>query len=405
MSIRIFVSLLIFFHLLAACGETTAPEERVEPGRVVLLEPARSGRAEDQVRLLGEIEGEVQVRVFAQLPEQIERVHVQEGEQVREGAPLVTLNSGLQSAGLAQAGAAIDVARSTRDQLAAELVRARRLVEAGALPRVQAETLEAQLRTAEAQIGQVQAGQSSARAQRARTVVRAPVSGTVALLTVHTGDTAIPQIPICSIVQSRHVKVNLRVTEQDFVRVEPGMEVTVSPPALPIAARTGIVSRVSPVLDPLTRTGLVEVRVDNEDGLLRPGMIIDAHIVLARRDGVTMAPARAVVMTPETDTDRTALVFVGNIPEGQRDGVAERRAVRLGQRYGQSIEIESGVSPGEALVVEGQHFLRDGAKIRIPAVIAAPGEANQHASTEEPIRETDSASEPSGEETAAERAR
>src|SRR5690606_35122345 len=109
----------------------------------------------------------------------------------------------------------------------------------------------------------------------------------------------------------------------------------------------------------MTRTAGVEVVVDNADGVLRPGMVAEAAIVLARREGVTMVPGRAVVMTPDTDTDGSAHVFVA---EGEQ---ASRRQVRIGMRYGDQIEIAEGIAAGDRVITEGQHLLRDGTRIRV----------------------------------------
>ncbi|UJR79526.1 efflux RND transporter periplasmic adaptor subunit [Sandaracinus amylolyticus] len=355
--------------LASACGASEAAAPAVaERGRLVVVEPSVSGVAEERVTMLGDVQGEVEVRVFAQVPERIRVLHVQEGDHVEAGDPIATLEADLQATGVAQAGAAVEAASSARDQLRADLDRATRLAATGAIPRAQVDALAAQLRASEAQVAQVSAAHRSAGAQRARTVIRAPVAGTVALLAVQDGDMVAPTMPICSVVRTTRVKVALRVTEQDWVRIREGMEVEIAPPALEEVVRRGTVSRVSPVIDRMTRTAMVEVMVDNADGVLRPGMVARAGVVLARREGVTMIAGRAVVMTPETDTDHRAVVFVA---EGE---TARRRDVRIGVRYGERIEIAEGLAAGERVVVEGQHLLRDGAPIRVAGESAAgPG--------------------------------
>lgn len=352
-----------------------APDAGLDRGRLVVVAPAVSDLAEERITLLGDIQGELEVRVFAPIPERIERLHVRDGQAIAEGEPIATLDADLSSSGLEQAGAALAAAQAARDQLASELERARRLAASGAIPSAQVDALAAQLRTGDAQVAQLIAARRGAGHQRARSVIRAPISGTIALLTVSEGDTVAPTIPICTVVRADRVEVVLRLTEQDYVRVREGMEVRVVPPALPEAARTGMITHVAPVIDRLTRTATVEVGVDNADGRLRPGMVAQASIVLSRREGVTMIPARAVVMTPETDREHIAYVFVA---EGE---IATRREVRIGARLRsggeERIEIETGITPGEQIVVEGQHLLRDRTRIRVereaPASTAAAG--------------------------------
>ncbi len=359
--------------LLAAaalgCG-AGAPEEPEPPARLVLTAPVRTEDAVDELELLGDVRGEVEIRVFAQLPERIRQLHVEEGQSVEAGDPIATLEADLTTSDVEQAGAALDAAIATRDRLQTEVARLGPLVAQRAVATSQLESLEANLRAAEAQVAQLRAARGAARERRARTVVRAPAEGVVALLQVSEGDMAAPQMPLATVVRMDRVKVVLRVVEADYVALREGMTVTVAPPALPGVERTGTITEVSPVIDLVTRTAPVEVLVDNPDHALRPGMVAEVTAELDRREGVVMTHAGAVVMTPRTDVDRTAAVFV------VQDGVAHRREVRIGRRYDGRIEIEEGLTEGEEVVVRGQHLLRDGTPVRTqPYEAPEPGSA------------------------------
>ena len=389
------LALLLAASLSAGCDRFAPKAESEEPPpRLVITEPMRVEDAIERLEILGDVHGDQEVRVFAQVPERIRVLHVQDGDTVRAGDPLVTLEADLQASGLMQAEAALGAAEAGREQLRADLARVGRLVREGALPRSQLEALEAQLRTRVAQVAPVRAARRTAGEQRSRTVVRAPIDGTVALLAVSQGDMVAPSVPICAVVQMDKVQVTLRVTEQDFVRIRAEMPVEIRPPALPEVVRIGRVRRVSPVLDPLTRTATVEVEVENEDRVLRPGMVAEAAIELSRRPNVILAPSRALVLSSRTDSDREAAIFVfergaqrsdgrptpaavrrcrdavsqRSDPCNREAGVAHRRAVVLGRRYDRLVEITSGLEGTEEVVVQGQHLLRDGASVRTSEV-------------------------------------
>jgi len=351
-------------------GEDDAPME--DPPRLVVVENVVRDDAIDRITILGDLRGERQVRVVSSVPERIRVLHVQEGDTVAAGDPIVTLQSGLQSSSLQQASAAMGAAEAARDQLSADLERARGLAARGALPQQQIDTLEAQVRTANAQLDQSRAVRRTASQQRGRTVVRAPIAGTVALLQVELGDMVAPSAPICMVVQAERLNLRLRVTEQDYVRVREGMQVEVRPPALPELVRMGVVRQISPVIDPLTRTATVEVALDNADGRLRPGMVAEAAIVLERHSDVVLAPSRALVLSSRTDSHREANVFVFD----PAAGLARRQAVVLGRRYGSMVAITSGLNGGEEVVVQGQHLLRDEAPVRTSEVAAPVAEAS-----------------------------
>lgn len=344
--------------MVAGCGTGADDAEPAAPSRLVLTAPVETGDAVDRLELLGDVHGEVEIRVFAQVPERIRQLHVQEGQSVAVGDPIATLEADLTTSDVAQAGAALDAAAATRDRLQTEVQRLRPLVAQGAIATAQVESLEANLRAAEAQVAQLRAARGAARERRSRTVVRSPADGVVALLNVSEGDMAAPQVPLATVVRMDRVKVVLRVVEADYVQLREGMTVTVSPPVLPDVERTGTIVQISPVIDRLTRTAPVEVLVDNADHVLRPGMVAEVGVELGRRDDVRMAPARAVVMTPRTELDQTAAVFIVD------DGVARRREVRIGRRYDARIVIEEGLEVGEEVVVRGQHLLRDGTRVR-----------------------------------------
>lgn len=334
---------------------------------MVEVAPVVSDDAVLELTLLGDVHGEVEVRVFSQLPERVRELHVEDGQLITEGEPLVTLEADLPASEVGQASAALVAAEASRDQIQADLARISGLVATHVLPASRGETLTNQLRSAEARVEQLRAARRAAGQRRDRTVIRAPVDGMVALLAVEDGDMVSPQVPVCAIVQMDRVDVHFSVVEMDYVRLEEGMPTTVTPPALPDVHRAGAISEISPVLDPLTRTATVEVRLDNADHVLRPGMVAEVAIELERRPDVTMVPARAVLMTTRTDTAREGYVFVAD------DATAERRTVSLGRRYGERMEITEGLTPGERVVVMGQHVLRDGSTIRIRDAEGAGG--------------------------------
>lgn len=369
--------------LLASCDRLGGGDEDAgaPASRLVVVGDSELGDTIETVRILGDLQGEVEVRVFSELPARIRVLHVREGDRVSAGDPIATLDAERLSLGVEQATAAIDAAAVARDQLLSDLERARRLAASGAVPESQVTTLEAQLRAAEANIHSLSTARRSAGAERRRAVVRAPVDGVVAQLAFNTGDTVAGAVPICAIVQAEHVELMLRATEADYVRIHENMGVLVTFPALPDVTRPGVVTSVSPVLDRMTRTASVEITIDNADGALRPGMTGRAAIELSRRTGVVLVAAQAVIMLPETDETRRAMVFV------VEEGHANRRDVTIGPRTGDRIEIVEGLAAGTEVVLEGQHLLRDGVEVRTTRssrMLVAPAEAAAEPAPESP---------------------
>jgi len=140
----------------------------------------------------------------------------------------------------------------------------------------------------------------------------------------------------------------------DAARVRPGQEVRLRHHAWEEKPFHGKVVRMAPTVDPTTRTLRVEVELDNQERLLRPGMFIEATIVAERRPDVPVVPRTAV-----TERAGRKVVFV---LKGQK---VEMREVAPGLGGDKEVEIRSGVAPGEKVVVRGLETLTDDARVRV----------------------------------------
>lgn len=358
------LAVLVALASVLAAGCKGAPPPAPERPRVVAVEAVAPGDAVERLELLGDVEGELEVKVHAQLAERITRLHVKEGDRVRAGAPIATLHADLQAAGVLQARGAHDAAVANRDRLRDDVARGEKLVQGDGMSPAQLAGLQASLKAAEAQVAQLAGAAEGAAEQRARTVIRAPIDGVVGLIAVDEGDMANPAVPLATVARLERVRVKLPAAEADWVRIVAGMPAAVTAPALRGAAFEGKVVRVSPMIDRVTRAGTVELLVDNADGRLRPGMVARATIELSRRPGAILVPGGAPLLTSRTDLDGSAVVFV------QEGEVAKRKDVKIGRRYGEQIEVVEGLAVGERVVVKGQHLLRDGNPIKVEDPVA-----------------------------------
>jgi len=322
------------------------------------------------ISAIGSLEGEREVAVYPKVVERIQSLRIEEGQRVRKGQVLAVLSSDLQARSVDQAMARLSSAEASRDALAEEVERSRKLVKAGAVAPSQLQSLESQLKTSDAQVRQMSAGLSLASAQRRQAVITAPIAGIIANLQLRQGGLASPQQPLCTIVEGERLKAVLQIPEREFLQVREGMPVVISPLGDSAAKVEAVVSLRGPVVDKRTRTGLVEVALDNTEGALLPGSAVRATVELERRSGATLVPASAVLLSVDTERSGEATVFVA---EG---GLARQVSVQIGERQNGSLEIMSGLTAGQSLVVRGQHLLRDGQPLRVvegSATLAASG--------------------------------
>lgn len=356
----------LFFTL----GCQTATQNETEAARRVEVAEVRTERYAPSLRLLGEVHSDHEVRVTPQLAERIRNLYVTEGQTVRRGDPIAALDGDVLNNSVAQALATRQAAESNRDQLAQDIVRVARLVEQGAAARTQLETIQAQMRSADAQVAQLSAIERSAGSQRLRAIIRSPIDGTVALLTAQEGALAVPQIPLCSVVDLAHQYVRVSVIERDYPRVVIGQQAMVRLIADESVEIRGTVRLISPVLDPLTRTALIEIALVGDIGRFRPGMTAEVKLELGTATDAVVVPASALILNAGSETNQQAIAFVNE------SGIARRRLVELGDRIDDVAIVRTGLAAGESLVVAGQTFLRDGQRIEVstPNATAAPTE-------------------------------
>jgi membrane fusion protein (multidrug efflux system) len=125
----------------------------------------------------------------------------------------------------------------------------------------------------------------------------------------------------------------------------------------------GRITAVDSVVNEATRNVQVQATLPNRDGRLRPGMFVQAEVVLAANRSVVALPASAVSYAPYGDS----VFVVGELkdPEGRTYRGVRQQFVRLGGSRGDQVAIVSGVSPGEEVVTSGVFKLRNGAAVLV----------------------------------------
>lgn len=350
----------------AACTPPASTGDQGLPPRAVSLTEVSLGRSVDEVEVIGELEGAEEIRIFSQVSEVIQKLGVKEGQRVKEGDLLVLVTGDVQTQALRQSQAGLESAIANRDAVTDTLRRTRQLVEGGSGTASQLESLEAQARAAEAQVRQATAGMAQASAQRGRTILRSPINGVVSGLAFKEGDMAVAGQPIMTIVRDDALKAIARVPERAFHRVEEGMPARVALLANPSVSAEGTVTVKGAVVDRASRTGLVEIHLDNADRQLIAGSAIRIHIATEARENVILVPVAAVLLQAHTEQTGMAYAYVA---EGDK---AIQREVRVGKRTGEQLEILEGLAPGESLIVRGAHLLKDQNPIVVSGGSAAP---------------------------------
>jgi RND family efflux transporter MFP subunit len=199
---------------------------------------------------------------------------------------------------------------------------------------------------------------------------------------VEEGDMAAPQVPICTIVQMDRVEVQIQVPERDLGDIRPGMEAQIQVASVSDRTFRAPVSRISPVVDRLSRTATLRIMLDNPDHVVRPGSLADVRLAVERHENAVVVPQYALVLD-ERAGENGGATYRAYVIRSDGNTVAERR-VHVGIFDGDDVEVLDGLNTGDRLVVQGQHLLRDRGRVRLvqPGGGADGGSASADGGTE-----------------------
>jgi len=324
-------------------GDESGPGEIPVNVRVMNVEP---GTLREYLTISGPLRPLRGTDVSTEERGVVDSLPKEKGAWVEEGDVIVALDRDLLEAQMRSAEADRDLREYNES-------RTRRLFEESQISRLEMLQVETELAQARAQA-------DVARLRWERAAVRAPFAGIVADRFVEEGQLVAEGTPVARVVDPRVLKLVASVSEREVRWITPGAAAAVAVEGV-ADTREGRVHWVSFEADPGTGKFQVEVRVDNADGSLRPGVVARARVVREVHAEAIVVPRDAILLRANGPT-----VFV---LEGDR---ARARDVELGGDQGLMTVVTKGLDGGERLVVRGQRELRDSSLVRVQEEATAP---------------------------------
>jgi len=329
-----------------------------------------------QLVVVGNLIGDATVSVVPRAAGRLQEISVRLGDTVRRGQRIAKIEDFELQQQVKQQDAAMEVSQATIRQREADLrlaetnaERSRNLFARQLLPKQTLDDTEARYQAAQAQLdlARAQNTQSAARLEELRinldnTVIVSPVNGFVANRTADPGAFVGQNAPIVEVVDIGRVRLVANIVEKDLKLIQTGDGTRVGVDAYPGEIFSGRIARVSPVLDPATRTAPIEIEIPNPGFRLKPGMYARVAITTAEQKDALVVPSNAVVdyagrrgvfMTVDSETVAFRAVVVG-IEEGER------------------VEILDGLIEGDRIVTTGAAGLRDGDRVLLAGPSATP---------------------------------
>jgi len=310
-------------------------------GRAVSVETAEVQATEihSSVKAVGTLLAEASATLRSEIPGQIMVMHFEEGQRLKKGDKLFSLEATVLEA-------EVNEARANADRSEAAYKRAQEMYEKKLVSATDYDTARANHNVDVARL-------LSSRAVLSKTVIRAPFDGFAGLRQINIGDYATVGQELVDVVQLDPLRVDFSVPETLLSKVSPGLSIEVMADAYPGEVFEGRITAVAPKSDVQGHNIEVRANLPNRELKLRPGLFVNVNIFLGAKADAIVIPEQAIWPIGQ---QKTVYVIV--------DGKAERRNVTLGERQPGSVEILSGLNVGEVVVTAGQMKLYDGADVR-----------------------------------------
>ena len=371
-----FFALIIIATAFTACGSSDNgngnrpgfPGQQGPPRSVEAITVTPSSISE-QIRSFGTIQAEDVVNINPQVSNRITRIHVDLGDTVQQGQIMAKIYDVPFRDAQEQAQAQLRQAQINFERDSTQFVRQERLFQSNAISALEFDNARATFQNSRAQLESARASLTQSRENLSNTEIRSPVYGVVLNRSIAEGDIASTGQVAFEVANLVGFETRLFLPYHDWDRVRVGLPVEFRISNTSAISARGVISRISPQLNPSSGLGEVVVSLTEVSPGVRQGMLMDTRITLRTNENTIVIPRAPLVervetyIEPETNTiqlRRTYSVFVT-----RGDTVAVRRDLTLGLEQGDRVEVLSGLSEGDRLIVTGNRNLNNNARIRL----------------------------------------
>ena len=333
-----FLTIWLFIAMAFFQSPFLAAQGRPAPGVIVAQAETRSFPLSAEA--LGNARANESVDIRPKITATLTEILFEEGQEVEAGDVLVKLDNLEQVADLAAAQAALVDSEASYN-------RSSELFKSNVVAKSQLLQDEAKKIADEAMVSVTQKRLDD-------TIVRAPFAGRIGLRRVSLGSLVGPGTVITTLDDTHVIKIDFDLPEIYLSRLEQGLKVFAQSAAYPDHEFSGEVSSVDTRVDPISRTVRVRSVMQNPDGHLRPGMFLTVKLLNDSVEALVI-PERALI--PERSVQ-----YVYVVGDNQ---LVEKRTVQIGRRRPGEVEIVSGLSAGETVIVDGTQKAREGRAVSI----------------------------------------
>lgn len=321
-------------------SDSTEEEDNI----VVSVKKMRPESFNHYFLVYGNVNAEKYGMISPEMNGKIEKIHVEEGQRVKNNQLLVTLNTEAIEKQIAGVKTNLELATKTFKKQKAlwdqEIGSEMQYLQA----KSQKESLESQLESLQAQLKMAQ--------------LRAPYAGLVNKIYPKEGEMAGPGFPVIEFVNLSKMAVKANVSEKYIGEVVENQMVELTFASLPGYKKHTPIVRVSKVIDSKSRTFEIELKVDNPDEKIKPNLVSTIRINDYSNDSALIVPSLAIKKDITGD-------YVYVAAKKDTKTVVDKRYVELGLSYQDESMIKKGLKPGDKVIVKGYNVVSSGIPVRI----------------------------------------
>jgi RND family efflux transporter MFP subunit len=373
------VVLLILWIVFSGCsdkGGNKNPDGKTTGRPPVAVDVIKAVKTDftEGIDVVGSLSPKFSAEIKSEYAGIVTEVYVTEWVKVKKGTSLAKIDAREMEILLQKAGAAIEMAKANLLQAEVSGNRANReydrllkLKEVGLVTQqniddglTEKEAAAARIASARAQLKVAEEDLQHTQTRLSKTLIRSPIDGVVSFRGVNVGDLVgemgSPKI-MFRIIDTRTLDLTVTVPSTEMSKLHVGQSLTFSTDALPEQKFTGKVMFINPVVNDSDRSIKVTVEVENVSEQLKGGLYVKGRIITGKRTDIIRVPRVALLSWDVTGKKGDLFVVKGEI--------ANRRTVQTGIVMGDFIEVTSGLTLGEPVVVRGGFNLKDGDRVSV----------------------------------------
>lgn len=334
-----------------------ASQRQGRPPQTIELTKVERGDIANELSFTGDIQPIQQTNIYSRITGNIQRLYADIGDYVPAGKTLALIDQSTFIQTVKQTEGLLNQAKATLLNNQVNYERLKILFEKGLTSKGDLDNAETLVKVSEAQVQTAEANYNNARLQLSYCSIGAPFGGYITKKFLDQGSlvSSGTSNSIFLLANISKLKIMVNVLEKDIPLLENIKKVTVKTDAYPNEEFTGIFKKMSQSVDLSTRTMPVEVDIDNNGGMLKPGMFARVELILDRHNNVIILPLQCV-----RKDDKGSFVFTVD---------AESKAVKvyvtIGIESNNKIEIVSGLTDSDKVVSVGQELIKENTKVKI----------------------------------------